>query len=61
MTKKTNDEEDQETTELTYSFFPGRKFLVKTKNIRPRPVLPESFKTFKVDLEAYKKTLKHQK
>lgn len=61
MTKKINDKKDQETTELTSSFSPGRKFLVKTKNIRPIPVLPKSFKDYKVDIEAYKRNLKSQK
>lgn len=61
MTKKTNDKKVQETTELTSIFFPGKKFLIKTKNMHPRPVLPESLRNYKVDIEAYKRNLKSQK
>lgn len=61
MTKKNTDKKAPKTTELTSSFFPGRKFLVRTKNIRPKPVLPESLRNYKVDLEEYKKNLKSLK
>lgn len=61
MTKKTQNKKDPETTELTSIFFPGKKFLIETKNMHPRPVLPESLKNCKVDIEAYKRNLKSRK
>lgn len=61
MTKRTKDKIDHDTTEITSRFFPGRKFLIRTKNIRPKPVLPKSLKNYKMDLEEYKRNLKSQK